>query len=93
MITIYLKSIEEAALFEKINSIIEGFSGGPEFSDGVIHGHWIGKIALTFNLETGEVLTWDDAFHANLLVPDNFDLSALDCFIIPPPKNPVHKFA
>ena len=93
MKTIYLKSSTKTALIADIAQVIEGYSGEIEFSNGTIHGHWIGKIPATFNQETGEVLTWKTGWHANLLVPEGFDESVLTTLVIPPPSNPVHQFA
>ena len=93
MKTLYLKSSTKTALIADIASIIEGYSGEIEFSNGTIHGHWIGKITATFDPETGEVLTWKEGYHANILVPDDFDESILTTLVIPPPSNPVHQFA
>jgi len=39
------------------------------------------------------VLTWKEGYHANILVPDDFDESILTTLVIPPPSNPVHQFA
>lgn len=93
MKTLYLKSTTKTALIADIASVIEGYAGETEFSNGTIHGHWIGKFPATFDPETGEVLTWKEGFHANLLVPDDFDESILTTLVIPPPSNPVHQFA
>lgn len=90
---LYLKSTTKTALIADIASVIEGYQGEVEFSNGTIHGHWIGKIPATTDPETGEVLTWKEGFHANILVPDDFDESILTTMVIPPPSNPVHKFA
>ena len=93
MKTLYLKSTTKTALIADIASIIEGYSGEIEFSNGTIHGHLIGKVPATFDPETGEVLTWKEGYHANILVPDDFDESILTTLVIPPPSNPVHQFA
>lgn len=93
MITLYLKSTTKSALIADIASLIEGYAGEIEFSNGTIHGHLIGKVPATFDPETGEVLTWKEGYHANILVPDDFDESILTTLVIPPPSNPVHQFA
>lgn len=93
MQTIYLKSSSKSGLIADIALVIEGYAGEIEFSNGTIHGHWIGKIPSTFDPETGEELTWKEGYHANLLVPDEFDKSILTTLVIPPPSNPVHQFA
>lgn len=93
MKTIYLKSNIKTALIADIAAIIEGYRGEIEFSNGIIHGHLIGQIPSAFDSQTGEVLSWLDGYHANLLIPDDFDTSVLSTIIISPPKNPVHKFA
>ena len=92
MKTLYLKSSTKTALIADIASIIEGYSGEIEFSNGTIHGHWIGKIPATFDTETGEVLTWKEGYHANLLVPEDFDETQLST-ITAQPDTPVHQFA
>lgn len=93
MKTLYLKSSTKTALIADIATLIEGYSGEIEFSNGTIHGHLIGKVPATFDPETGEVLTWKEGYHANILVPDDFDESILTTLVIPPPSNPVHQFA
>jgi len=93
MKTLYLKSTTKTALIADIATLIEGYAGEIEFSNGTIHGHWIGKVPATFDTETGEVLTWKEGYHANILVPDDFDESILTTLVIPPPSNPVHQFA
>lgn len=93
MKTIYLKSSTKSGLIADIAKVIEDYSGEIEFSNGIIHGHFIGQIAKTTNPETGEVTEWREGYHANLLVPDNFDESIFDTLVIPPPDNPVHQFA
>ena len=93
MTTLYLKSTTKTALIADIATVIEGYAGEIEFSNGTIHGHWIGKIPDTFDPETGEVLTWKTGWHANILVPEDFDESVLTTLVIPPPSNPVHQFA
>lgn len=93
MRTIYLKSSTKSALISDMSKVIENYSGEIEFSDGIIHGHFIGKIPKVKNSETGEILEWVNGFHANLLVPDDFDESIFETLVIPPPNNPVHQFA
>ena len=92
MKTIYLKSSTKSGLIADIASVIEGYSGQEEFSNGTIHGHWIGKIPNTTNPETGEVLTWLSGWHANLLVPEDFEASVF-ATLAPEPSSPVHQFA
>ena len=91
MKTLYLKSTTKTALIADIASIIEGYSGEIEFSNGTIHGHLIGKIPATFN-EDGSVDTWKTGWHANLLVPEDFDETQLNT-ITAAPDTPVHQFA
>lgn len=101
MKTIYLKSSTKAGLIADIAKVIsvettDGiklYKGEIEFSNGIIHGHWIGQIPKSINQETGEVIDWIDGFHANLLVPDEFDESIFNSLVIPPPDNPIHEFA
>ena len=93
MKTIYLKSSTKSGLIVDISSVIEGYDGAIEFSNGTIHGHWIGKIPATTNPETGDVLTWLSGWHANILAPDDFDASVFSSQVIPPPSSPVHQFA
>lgn len=92
MKTLYLKSSTKTALIADIASVIEGYAGEIEFSNGTINGHWIGKIPATFDTETVEVLTWKTGWHANLLVPEDFDQSQLST-ITAAPDTPVHQFA
>lgn len=97
MKTIYLKAITKAALIADIAKQViineHPYNGEVEFSNGIIHGHYIGQIPTSIHPETGQVLAWADGYHANLLVPDDFDTSVFTCLVIPPPNNPVHKFA
>lgn len=93
MKTIYLKSSTKTALIADIAKVIEGYNAEIEFSNGEVHGHYIGKIPNETNAETGEVTSWKDGFHANLLVPEDFDTSVFSTLVIPPPNNPVHGFA
>lgn len=92
MKTIYLKSSTKAALIADIVQVIEGYAGEIEFSNGTIHGHYIGQIPNEINHETGEVISWLDDYHANLLVPIDFDESIFSCEM-PKPENPKHQFA
>jgi hypothetical protein len=92
MRTIYLKSSKKNTLISDINQVIENYNGEIEFSNGIIHGHYIGKIHKTKN-ELGEVTEWLNGFHANLLVPNDFDESIFVSLVIPAPENPVHQFA
>jgi len=93
MKTLYLKASTLAALIADIAKAIEEYNGEIEFSNGIIHGHYIGQIPEAINPENGQVLAWVDGYHANLLVPEDFDTSIFSCLVIPPPNNPVHKFA
>lgn len=93
MRTVYLKSSTKSVLISDIAKVIENYSGEIEFNNDYIHGHFIGKIPKLKNSETGEVIEWISGFHANLLVPDDFDESIFETLIIPPPNNPVHKFS
>lgn len=92
MKTLYLKSASSNGLIADIANVIEGYTGDIEFSNGTIHGHYIGQIPDTFDPENVEVLTWKDGYHANLLVPEGFDESQLTT-IATPPSTPVHQFA
>ena len=92
MKTLYLKSTTKTALIADIAQVIEGYAGEIEFSNGTIHGHWIGKIPATFDAETGAVLTWKTGWHANLLVPEDFDTSIFNT-LSAEPSSPVHGFA
>jgi len=93
MKTIYLKSTTKTALIADIAQVIEGYNGEIEFSNGTVHGHWIGQIPNETDPETGEVISWINGFHANLLVPEEFDETIFESLVIPPPKQPVHGFA
>lgn len=90
--TIYLKASNKTALLADIAQVIEGYAGEIEFSDGIVHGHFIGPIPDERNPETGEVISWLDGVHANLLVPIDFDETICSC-LIPEPKTPKHQFA
>lgn len=90
--TIYLKSSTKATLIADIAQVIEDYAGEIEFSNGTIHGHYIGEIPNETNPETGTIITWLDGYHANLLVPIDFDESIFSC-AIPKPANPKHYFA
>jgi hypothetical protein len=81
MKTIYLKSSTKSGLIADIASVIESYDGETEFSNGTIHGHWIGKIP--------DITGW----HANLLVPEEFDDSVFSSLMSNPPTTPVHQFA
>jgi hypothetical protein len=97
---VYLKSITKALLIADIAKVVsvennEGtqpYNGEIEFSNGIIHVHYIGKIAKSKN-ELGEITEWLNGFHANLLVPKDFDETIFSTRVIPPPNNPVHTFA
>jgi len=93
MKTIYLKATTKELLISDIAKVIQDYEGSTEFSNGIIHGHYIGKIAKTRNPETGEIIEWVEGVHANLLVPTDFDETIFSTLVIPPPGNPVHKFA
>lgn len=94
--TIYLKASTRTALIADIAQLFEGYDGDIEFSKvedlKQYSGHWIGQIPNETNPETGEVISWLDGFHANLLVPIDFDESILNC-VIPGPQNPKYEFA
>lgn len=96
MKTIYLKAMTKAALIADIASQVsineQPYNGEVEFSNSIIHGHYIGQIPDSINPETGQVLSWVDGYHANLLVPEDFDASVFTC-LVPAPSSPVHKFA
>ena len=99
--TLYLKSSTKSGLIAAIAKVVtintpngaKPYDGEIEFSNGDIHGHYIGQIPENTDLETGEVLSWKEGYHANLLVPEGFDESILTTLVIPPPSNPVHQFA
>jgi hypothetical protein len=90
---IYLKASIKELLIADIARVFENYNGEIEFSNGIIHVHWIGVIPKTINTETGEVTEWLNGYHANLLVPNDFDESIFETRVIPPPENPVHQFA
>jgi len=96
MKTIYLKAITKVALIADIASQVsineQPYNGEVEFSNGIIHGHYIGQIPDSINPLDGQVLSWVDGYHANLLVPEDFDTSVFTC-LVPAPSSPVHKFA
>jgi hypothetical protein len=92
MRTIYLKSTTKTSLIAEISKVIYGYNGENEFSNGIIHGHFIGQIPKTKN-ELGEVTEWIEGYHANLLAPNDFDESIFGELVIPIPINAIHKFA
>jgi hypothetical protein len=92
MKTIYLKSSTISDLIADIAQVIEDYDGEVEFSNGIIHGHYIGQIPDSINPENGQVLAWKDGYHANLLVPEDFDTSVFTC-LVTAPNSPVHQFA
>ncbi len=96
MKTIYLKASTLAALIADISTHIDfgenRFNGEIEFSNGIIFGHYIGQIPDSIDPQNGQVLAWKDGYHANLLVPENFDESQLKT-IATPPSTPAHQFA
>jgi hypothetical protein len=85
MKTIYLKSSTKEGLISDIAKVIEGYNGETEFSNGIIHGHYIGQIN---NSENESVI---EGYHANLFVPDSLDISIF-ATLVTPPKSPVHQF-
>jgi hypothetical protein len=90
---IYLKASTKELLIADIAKVFENYNGEIEFSNGIIHGHYIGQIIKTINQKTGDVIEWLDGYHANLLVPKDFDESIFVSLVIPAPENPVHQFA
>lgn len=90
---IYLRATTEQLLIADISRVIEGYNGEIEFSNNEIIGHWIGQIANNPNRSKDEAATFKDGFHANLLVPIDFDESVFETRVIPPPTNPKHQFA
>lgn len=92
MKTIYLKSTTKTALIADIVQIIKDYAGEIEFSNGAVYGHYIGPIPNERNLDTDEVISYLDGYHANLLVPIDFDESIFSC-LTPKPENPKHQFA
>jgi hypothetical protein len=91
MKTLYLKAATKELLISDISKIIDGYSGEMEFSYENNHCHYIGQLAKSVNPETGEITEWIDGYHANLLVPDNFNESTLST-IVTPPTSPAHSF-
>ena len=90
---IYLRASTQALLISDIAKVIENYNGEIEFSNNEIIGHWIGQIPSNPNRLKGEDVTFKEGFHANLLVPNDFDESIFETLVIPPPSNPVHQFA
>ena len=91
MKTLYLKAATKELLISDISKIIDGYTGEIEASYENNHCHYIGQIAKSFDLKTGEITQWADGYHANLLVPDNFKESILST-IVTPPTSPAHSF-
>lgn len=100
MKTIYLKSSTKSGLIAAIAKVVnintpngaKTYDGEIEFSNGSIYGHYIGQIPESINPETGHVMSWLEGYHANILVPEDFDASVFTC-LVPAPSSPVHKFA
>jgi hypothetical protein len=93
MKTIYLKSTKKTLLIADIAKVIKDYNGEIEFSSNEIIGHLIGQIPSNPNRLKDEAVTYKSGYHANLLVSDDFDESIFETRVIPPPENPVHKFA
>ena len=91
MKTLYLKASSKELLISDISKIIDGYTGEIEASYENNHCHYIGQIAKSVDPETGDITQWADGYHANLLVPDNFNESILST-IMSSPTNPVHGF-
>jgi len=91
MKTLYLKASSKELLITDISKVIDDYSGQIEASNNNIHCHYIGQLAKSVNLETGEITEWADGYHANLLVPDNFKESILST-IVTVPTSPAHSF-
>lgn len=100
MKTLYLKNSTKSGLIADIAKVvtinttngIKPYEGEVEFSNGIIHGHYIGQIPDSINPETGHVMSWVDGYHANIFVHEDFDSSVFTC-LVPAPISPVHKFA
>jgi hypothetical protein len=95
MKTVYLKGTQ-AAVIADIDQVIDDYNGEIEFSNGTIHGRYIGDIVIEPPvIENGVVIqeaVLSGFQHANLLVPDDFDDTIFETKI-EKPNNPKHKFA
>ncbi|NDC31805.1 MAG: hypothetical protein EBZ58_12920 [Bacteroidetes bacterium] len=97
MKTIYLKSKVFSQLVDDIRKVIPDYIDEIESEDNGIYCHYIGDIVetnATFNkdltLNTPAVMV--GAYHANLLVSNDFDESIFKTKITTP-KTPSHKYA
>jgi hypothetical protein len=97
MKTIYLKSKVFLQLADDIRKAIPNYIDEIESEDHGIYCHYIGdvvKVPATFkedlSIDTPAIMV--GAYHANLLVPEDFDNSIFTTQI-PKPNNPVHQFA
>lgn len=106
MKTIYLKASNKEDIVSDIQKWLPveqtklgqiGYFGQTEYSSNGIHVHYIGDILInqpTFN-SFGEIVTepvFSGFYHANVLVPDDFD-DTIFTTKIDQPNNPKHKFA
>jgi hypothetical protein len=91
--TVYLRAKTKILLISDIKKVFDNYNGEIEFSNETYHLHYIGQIAKNTNKDTGEVIDYHEGYHANLLVPIDFDESIFVSLVIAPPENPVHQFA
>lgn len=90
MKVIYLKSLTEQDLKDDLLTVFPEWNGTDmDFSNGQCHGHYIGRIIQSADAE-GNV-TWKEGYHANCLVPDDFEYEWLTRYT-PDPQTPDHVF-
>ncbi len=93
MKTIYLKASSNDQLIRDIKRVFPKYNGEIEFSDGIAHVHYVGDIVLIpGSFENKVPPTFVGAEHANILAPEDFDISIFQC-LVEAPKIPKHQFA
>jgi hypothetical protein len=97
MKTIYLRAQNIKDLFAEIAKVIDNYNGEIESEQDDVYCHYIGdviKVPATFkeDLSIDIPAVMVGAYHANLLVPKDFDTSIFTTQISKP-INPVHQFA
>ena len=89
MKVIYLKSETQEALIADLKQVFTEWDGvSMDFSEAWCHGHYIGQIVESWD---GETPIFKEGYHANVLVPDDFD-SPFGSEFTPSPETPSHMF-
>lgn len=97
MKTIYLKSNINETLIADIQSVLPDYNGEIEYAEKGVYVHYIGDIMIeqpTFDNDFNELTpaVMVGAFHANLLVEDDFDVTIFKT-LAEKPNNSKHIFA